>query len=46
MTENPLFTATLLRGGQITIPKEIRQKKGLREGDMIDVYDLRKATQL
>jgi bifunctional DNA-binding transcriptional regulator/antitoxin component of YhaV-PrlF toxin-antitoxin module len=43
MTENqePLFTAIVNPRGQITIRKDVRLRKNLNPGDLVDVYDIR-----
>lgn len=40
--QNPLFTATVDQQGRISILKRYRDKMGIKTGDMIDVFDMKK----
>ena len=43
MTEqNPLFTAKVDQQGRISILKRYRDKAGIKTGDMVDVFDMKK----
>lgn len=43
MTEqNPLFTAKVDQQGRISILKRFRDKTGIKPGDLVDVYDMKK----
>jgi AbrB family looped-hinge helix DNA binding protein len=37
----PLFTARVNSNGQITIRRDVRERKNLNPGDLVDVYDIR-----
>ena len=43
MTEqNPLFTAKVDQQGRISIWKQIRDKEGIKTGDLVDVFHMKK----
>lgn len=43
MTEqNPLFTAKVDQQGRISILKRYRDKVGIKTGDLVDVFDMKK----
>jgi AbrB family looped-hinge helix DNA binding protein len=37
----PLFTARVNSNGQITIRRDVRERKNLNPGDLVDVFDIR-----
>ncbi|MDH5481576.1 MAG: hypothetical protein OEY22_01660 [Candidatus Bathyarchaeota archaeon] len=42
MTENKKFVVKVIGDGRITIPWKIREKQGIKEGDLVSVREVTK----
>ena len=42
MNQEPLFTAWVDSRGRLTIRSDVRQRKGIKPGDSVDVFEIEK----
>jgi AbrB family looped-hinge helix DNA binding protein len=42
--KNQTFISKVIADGRVTIPKDMREKKGIEEGDFVEVQMIRKIT--